>query len=125
MAVTFRNLWALGRLLSLFCHSLVLLREAVEATSEIPSYELGALSDLYVSTQGTDWEWTSANGNPWNFSDPLPCTNSWEGLQCYCVAEGTCFIVQMDLTALNLRGSIPPSVGNFPLLQYLSMADNK
>ena len=52
----------------------------------IPSYERQALYDLYIATNGDDWDYQEGNEGHWNFSDPNvnPCSNSnrWQGLNC-------------------------------------------
>lgn len=55
----------------------------------VPNGELDALCALYDQTDGENWLWS---GVPWNFTDPLPCANSWQGVTCNC-AFGPCFIV--------------------------------
>lgn len=98
--------------------------------SNIPYYEISALFDLYISTNGDNWRWPDvsvAPGIPWNFTqqDPNPCKEKWQGLTCSSKCDTPeCYIVVIDLNKYGLNGTLPNSLGNFTQLLSLEMSNN-
>ncbi len=84
---------------------------AIECT-QIPQVECNGLLELYSNTRGYDWK------ESWN-ADQKPC--EWKGVTCQ---EG--HVTQIDLSANQLNGTIPPSIGYyFRDLSNLNLADNQ
>ncbi|CAN0320634.1 unnamed protein product, partial [Ectocarpus fasciculatus] len=91
--------------------------------------EYDALVDIYESTGGEHWVWSSdqeADGIPWNISGSSdPCVDDWQGVDCVCpVPDMMCAVTQLDLFRKNLTGSIPTSVAALPYLGYLNLGAN-
>ena len=84
--------------------------------SSIPASERQALVDLYDSTNGVHW-WE--NGN-WNGVVGTECT--WWGVSCS--PDGTT-VQQLILTDNNLKGTLPPTLGNLGNLEYLALGENQ
>ena len=95
---------------------------AGDTLRNIPSHERQALYDLYVSTNGDDWNYLDGDLGHWNFTDPdvNPCSSSdpWQGLNCTVISSDTInyynyHISHIMLSDFNLRGTIPESIGIF------------
>jgi Leucine-rich repeat (LRR) protein len=94
--------------------------------------EYNALHDLFNSTNGLNWIWDprSSPSTIWTFSTynlTAPCTDVWQGL--VCVDSGSpevsaCAVDEMTLGHRNLVGTLPSSMGNFPLITVLSLSNN-
>lgn len=93
---------------------LLLLDAPVEAFT-LPSEELEALHDLFVSTNGQYWDWRTPYleyGYPWNFNTPQenPCSSSkpWQAVNCSSTCENSpCSIVALQLSNYHLNGTLP------------------
>ena len=94
--------------------------------NQFPTVEYNALYDLYQSTNGDSWIWETnyaSDGYPWNFTTGVtinPCLSFWQGIACY----GTCHVKMIELIDLNLDGTLPESIGLFPHLTTLWIAQN-
>lgn len=118
---------------------------------DIPSTEMNALYDLYMSTNGENWLWKEhknvafdRHNTIWNFTGTHnPCEERWQGLLCNCgndsvlvnlllrrnitslnESSSNCTIIAIDLTAFNMSGYLPVSIGDLPSLRYVRMAIN-
>lgn len=88
--------------------------------------EYHALFDLYNSTNGVDWVWRSNAGTMWNFTSypniiNNPCLDDWAYLRC---TLNKCNILAIQLSGVNLYGTLPESIGDFSLLQNLEIVYN-
>lgn len=70
-----------------------------------------ALVDLYNATGGANWK------NKWTLTRPL---SQWYGVE---VVDGQ--ITKLNLSANNLIGALPESIGDLTQLQYCDLHDNK
>lgn len=81
----------------------------------LPQSEYNALWELYNSTNGLEWDWSSA-GQPWTFSaNADPCTDNWQGVQCSIQNESsleTFHVSNLSLSMTNLQGMLPESLGD-------------
>ena len=70
--------------------------------------ELSGLEILYNETNGWNWSWSTPVGH-WNFALPNvnPCLEQWEGVLCNCDANISCVVMELNLTNMNLNGTIP------------------
>lgn len=80
--------------------------------SEIPHSECEALAEFHAATHGSDWP----RDTGW-FEINTPCT--WRGLTC---TAG--HISRIDLPMFQLRGIIPPELGDLSELEYLDLRSN-
>ncbi len=109
-------------------HSVTTLDSSSDSSEIIPS-ELYALSSLYSSLNGNQWLWNTnlSYGQIWNFtsdSPPHPCHENWQRITCYCLSSSLCFIIKLDLSSLNLNGTISPTIQYFSQFVDLNMANN-
>ena len=77
-------------------------------SDNIPAQEMSALQDLYVSTNGNEWNWrNSSYGIPWNFTDNSdPCTEQWQGVTCRLYpSSSTQHVIELSLSDYNLNGT--------------------
>ena len=94
------------------------------------SNEYNALLSLYNATNGVFWDWErSNNSNIWNFSNPdsSPCLDSWQGIvyDVNCIdSADTCYIVNLELSSMNLTGTLPETIGSYTYLSYLDLSFN-
>lgn len=89
---------------------------------------MNALHDLYISTNGSQWNWEvqniTASGIPWNFTaDANPCTDDWQGIICT-IMSGAYHVKSLQLKRHNLQGPIPSSLGDLTYLQVLVLSEN-
>jgi Leucine-rich repeat (LRR) protein len=93
----------------------------------VPETEIAALQDLYDATNGNSWNWDEAGtGSKWNFTDPNPCADAWQGVNCsQIVSDGFVHVVALDLYAYGLAGSIPASIAQLPQLATLRLSFNE
>jgi hypothetical protein len=105
----------------------------VSAGVTLAQNEYNYLYELYNSTGGEYWiypEPYSVNGYPWNFSNSStnnPCRNHWSGLYCTCVDQSpnaVCNLFDIGVTNMNLTGTIPPVVSDFPKLLFFDISSN-
>jgi Leucine-rich repeat (LRR) protein len=90
----------------------------------VPDTEIVALKDLYNATNGDFWYW-SGGGNKWNFTDPNPCYDFWQGINCTdSPSGGFLHILEIWLDGHYLEGTIPESVVQLTLLSVLSVGSN-
>jgi Leucine-rich repeat (LRR) protein len=91
----------------------------------VPGTEITALQDLYDATNGELWAWTGT-GNIWNFTNPNPCIDEWQGVTCSQVlSDGYMHVTTLDLNEYGLAGSIPGSVGQLTQLVRLFLSLNR
>lgn len=88
--------------------------------------EVSALHDLYLSTNGPDWFWNVSAGSYWNFSvsNPNPCFPIWQGITCEEIVPFNCSIVNVELSQMNLTGSLSESLADLSFLVTLNLASN-
>jgi Leucine-rich repeat (LRR) protein len=92
---------------------------------EVPVHEIDALQDSYVSTNGDSWEWADT-GYQWNFTDPFPCSDSWQGVTCSTdTFDGLLHIFELELSAYSLSGTLPASISNLTELTTLNLGGNE
>lgn len=105
--------------------------------------EYNALHDLYISTNGTNWNWginilnltnISAYNNTyfdrtiWNFPSNLstPCKDNWQGITCVdkITNINVCVIKEIYLPWTNLQGNISNSIANLRHLTLINFDYN-
>ena len=82
-------------------------------SANIPGQEMSALQDLYVSTNGNEWNWRNASyGTPWNFTvNSNPCTEQWQGVTCRLYpSSSTQHVIELSLSGYNLNGTLPTTL---------------
>jgi Leucine-rich repeat (LRR) protein len=86
--------------------------------------ELDFLEELYISTNGSNWDWRNATyGSHWNFTGiNNPCLQNWQGISC---SVCNCTVESLSLVSYNLVGTLPESIGNMSSLLSLSLDSNK
>lgn len=86
-----------------------------------------ALYDLYNSTNGPNWAWyynTEKYGIRWNFSATAnPCVDRWQGLNCS-TNSSDYHITHIHLTAYDMKGTLPASIGLLSELSTISVDFN-
>ena len=91
--------------------------------SNIPIAERQALQDLYESTDGTHWNYSSSSsaGTHWSFDDPdvNPCVEGWYGVQCV-----DNHITGLSLAGIHMIGTIPESLSQLTMLMHLDLGGN-
>lgn len=87
--------------------------EACNAVNEIPTSECQTLVLFYESTNGSNW----VNDDKW-LATNTPCT--WHGVTC---SNG--HITGIGLESNELKGALPPELGNLPLLEKLDLDNNQ
>jgi Leucine-rich repeat (LRR) protein len=92
----------------------------------VPDIEIAALQDLYDATNGDFWNWDGP-GNKWNFTDPNPCADAWQGINCSQVPSGNTYVhvLGVDLYDYGLVGSIPGTLQQLTQLTTLDLATNQ
>ena len=102
--------------------------EIIMVESEnIPAQEISALQDLYVSTNGNEWNWRNTSyGIPWNFVENCnPCTEHWQGVTCRLYPNNsTLHVIEIALSDYNLNGTLPSTLKNFIKLERLIISIN-
>jgi Leucine-rich repeat (LRR) protein len=87
-----------------------------------------ALYALYLSADGPNWAWDKNNDTIWYFPCELtvPCTERWQGMFCLpsSTEPGLCEVEAIELRFRNLRGYIPPQLGNLTKLGTLYLNSN-
>ena len=84
------------------------------APTPTPDSDRAALMALYNATDGDSWK----NNVRWNTDLPL---DQWNGVN----TNRTGRVTKLDLRSNNLRGSIPPELGNLAYLTELYLYSNK
>jgi Leucine-rich repeat (LRR) protein len=95
------------------------------ASGSIPPQERAALIALYNSTDGDNWFDNSGWKTPPLDEDgfALPGTeNSWKGITC---DEGNTTVINIVLVDNNLKGTLPPELGNLANLWALHLSLNQ
>ena len=96
--------------------------------SATPAPEVGALVDLFWSTNGPGW----LNASGWSsiqLEDDTaalqPCgpPRPWHGLECNCTLFAS-HVTSIELQENGLDGSLPPSLGQLSFLETLDLAAN-
>ena len=112
----------------------------------LPTVEMNALKDFYVSTNGKHWKFPQAIGSIWNFTgEHNPCTELWAGVACTCKRsqnythfyqtyyydddsrrsdDFTCYVEKLFLVNVSATGLLPKSIGDFSLLSHLHLGWN-
>jgi hypothetical protein len=90
----------------------------------VPDTEIAALQDLYDATNGDSWSWDGP-GNKWNFTDPNPCADAWQGINCSQVpSNGFLHVIGVDLYEYGLAGSILATIDQLEQLTVLDLGIN-
>jgi Leucine-rich repeat (LRR) protein len=90
----------------------------------VPDSEIAALHDLYDATNGDFWNWEGP-GNIWNFTNPNPCVDAWQGVNCsQVVSDGFLHVVELALQEYGLIGTIPSSIAQLTQLVALNLSLN-
>jgi Leucine-rich repeat (LRR) protein len=91
----------------------------------VPDTEITALQDLYDATNGDSWNWIGT-GNQWNFTDPNPCVDAWQGVTCSQVPiDGYLHVVEVELSGYGLVGYIPMSIAQLTQLGTFRLSYNE
>ena len=96
-------------------------------SDNIPAQEMSALQDLYVSTNGNEWNWrNSSYGIPWKFTaNSNPCTEHWQGVICsFYSSNSNKHIIELSLPDYNLYGTLPTSLMNLNKLELFNISHN-
>jgi hypothetical protein len=85
-----------------------------------------ALEDLYLATDGDNWDCEDRPGNPWVFSETAnPCEDDWIGVTCNSDTTHQVYhITNITLGGCSLVGTIPRSVGRLTKMAALSLPFN-
>jgi hypothetical protein len=103
---------------------------AATMNCSISSTQYNALEEFYSNLGGLYWNYDAKypNTSEWSFpSDVLaPCSKAWQGVSCKLEATSLniCNIVGLTLTAMNLVGRLPDSIGDLTSLQTLALEGN-
>jgi hypothetical protein len=87
-------------------------QKKVSRATAVPSSEIQALQDLYISTGGSKWLWKPPYivfGHPWTFSstnqkNPCSTVYPWQGVNCSSCQQTLCHITGLTLPFTNLCG---------------------
>jgi Leucine-rich repeat (LRR) protein len=91
----------------------------------VPDTEIAALQDLYDATNGTYWNW-HGEGIKWNFTEPNPCVDAWQGVDCSQIpSDGFLHVTDLSLNEYGLQGSIPSSMAQLTQLATLRLSSNE
>lgn len=95
----------------------------------ISMQEYDGLYSIFYDTSGGNWNWRSEDSaiTHWSFPSDLsdPCTNDWQGLNCFQIDGGSCAVVGLDLSHMNLIGRLPSGIQNLTSLNSCSLGNNK
>ncbi len=87
---------------------------SIQSHAQIPNIERDALITLFTSTFGADWK----NNTNWNGPPGTEC--EWFGIYC-----SNSSVYTIDLSQNQLKGIIPPEIGNLQNLKFLSLWTNE
>jgi Leucine-rich repeat (LRR) protein len=91
----------------------------------VPETEIAALQDLYDATNGTYWNW-HGEGIKWNFTEPNPCVDAWQGVNCTQIpSDGFLHVTELILDKYTLAGTIPLSIAQLTQLATLRLSSNE
>ena len=71
----------------------------------VNAQQLAALTALYTSTNGPNW---NDNLNWYNGGDPCDATNGWYGVSCDAAKSN---VIHLELENNNLEGTLPTEIG--------------
>ena len=95
------------------------------ASSTFSPVEYSALGELYNSTNGEYWLWSTSEGFPWLFSDDAnPCTDNWQGVSCM-LDSIEYHVIALNLSQHRLNGPLTDSIGNLTHLVSLDLSSNQ
>lgn len=99
--------------------ALAALSAAPRVHAQVPEVERQALIELYQATGGDDW----VRNDGWLGPEGTEC--DWFGISCSQHEDGGRRVTGMNLSANNLRGRIPESLGSLPELVSLELNRNR
>ena len=91
--------------------TIVFILVSLSVFSQISTTEIQALQDLYVATNGDNWN------NSWDINKPV---NQWQGVT---IQDNK--VVNITLLFNNLEGELPSSIGQLTNLETLELSFNK
>ncbi|MDO5969779.1 immunoglobulin domain-containing protein [Flavivirga aquimarina] len=91
----------------------------VMQTCDVVSTERQALIDLYTTLGGTNWSNTLAGNQPWLVNDANASVCDWYGV----VVENNS-VVELNLSANALTGTLPDIFASLPALQAININNN-
>jgi Leucine-rich repeat (LRR) protein len=95
-----------------------------DAMENLPNTEIAALQDLYDATNGDSWNWIGTS-NQWNFTEPNPCADAWQGINCSQIpSNGFLHVIGVELYEYGLAGSIPATIDQLEQLMILDLGIN-
>jgi hypothetical protein len=99
---------------------------ACSDAANLPPAELEALQDLYLATDGDNWDCEDRAGHDWVFSEAAnPCEDDWVGIECsYDTTHELYHVANLTLGDCSLVGTIPPSIGSLTKITQLILYDN-
>lgn len=98
----------------------------------LPTSEIDGLYALYISTNGSLWQWKSESlyGYQWNFTNAYQqpvcgsgSVKSWQGIVCSCNGNSG-HIISINVASYGLRGPLP-SYFPYPYLIALNLEKNE
>ena len=97
----------------------------VYGSDAVPKSEYDSLSQLYNSTQGSNWNYPASVCNHWKFPNrhEYSCSDNWCGLSCS-VVDGQSHISAIQLPGYNLNSTSPLPRLNFPYLEIIDLTSN-
>jgi hypothetical protein len=97
------------------------------AAPNLPTDEMDALHDLYLATDGGNWDCGYEHGNPWVFSEGAnPCEDGWIGIQCSSDnASDFSHVSVLSLEDCSLVGTIPESVAALTFMTAFALGGNR
>lgn len=101
-------------------------RTGAAAAPTLSATQYDALEDLYTATHGVNWHYPiNGGGAEWNFTNPTanPCADNWVGVSCTC-GHSSCFVARLNLTLMNLTGTLPSTLADLASLNILELREN-
>ena len=96
-------------------------------SDNIPAEEILSLQDLYLSTNGNNWNWRAPlYGIPWIFTANCnPCNENWQGVTCkFDPSSSSQHVVELSLSFYNLNGTLPSSLMSLTKLEQFVVSRN-